>query len=559
MDLEQRILDAISAYKNNEYTSIRKCAASYSIAESTLRLRLSGGVSRSTAHEHEQYLLTAEEQTLIKWISKLSKYGCPVSPKFTRELAFEIRRSRVPLSTPNPSSTTSISRPGKRWIDRLYTRYPEIKGAWSRQLESSRYNGTRYSIVESYFSSLTELFISNTYAPEDIYNVDESGFAIGASQTSRVLINIRDTASWKRIPGRQQWITAIECIRASGEALPPLLIFKAKYTNTGWIPPNTPLNWRFSTSNSGWTSDSHAYEWVSTIFDPETRREDGRRRLLLLDGHGSHLTSQFIAYCLNSAIDIVVLPPHSSHILQPLDVAVFGPLKRALADETDSLSRLDPGRISRVEWTSSYIRARERALTTSNILSGFRATGISPLSPITILSTLEMPEAPRTPGPLIDGQSTATCLLDRSLLASSPPDGTELRQANSVLNSIVQESSTLESPVKRYIARATAALEKSNSELALLRRENSEQKELLETRKKRTKGKRVALQGKFVFNTEEILQVVRKAEAEAAKKKTRKRKRNASPTPEIEEDVEEVLESEDSESEGSCIAVATRR
>jgi hypothetical protein len=62
-----------------------------------------------------------------------------------------------------------------------------------------------------------------------------------------------------------------------------------------------------------------------------------------------------------------------------------------------------------------------------------------------------------------------------------------------------------------------------------------------------------------VFNTEEILEVVRKAEAETAKKKTRKRKRNASPTPELEDIIEEVLEDEDSESEGSCINVALRR
>lgn len=60
--------------------------------------------------------------------------------------------------------------------------------------------------------------------------MDESGFSVGTSQTSRKLINIRERASWKRINGRQEWITAIECIRASGVALPPLLIFKIDTT-----------------------------------------------------------------------------------------------------------------------------------------------------------------------------------------------------------------------------------------------------------------------------------------------------------------------------------------
>ncbi len=222
-----------------------------------------------------------------------------------------------------------------------------------------------------------------------------------------------------------------------------------------------------------------------------TRRPDGKtggRRLLILDGHGSHLTSRFLAYCFSVSIDVVILPPHSSHRLQPLDVAVFGPLKRALAEKTDTLTRLDTGRISRVDWTTAYIRAGEQAITSQNILSGFRTTGLQPLSPITVLSTLEMPDNPGTPSreSRLDGN------LDLTLLNSSPPDGTELREANTVLSRAVGGNATIETPVKRYISRATLALEKTVSENTLLRKENTEQRKLLETRKKRTKGKRVA-------------------------------------------------------------------
>lgn len=83
---------------------------------------------------------------------------------------------------------------------------------------------------------MTKLWKEHQYLPENVYNMDESGFAVGASQSSRALVNIREKSSWKVVSGRQEWITAIECISAAGVALPPILIFKAKHTHTGCNP-----------------------------------------------------------------------------------------------------------------------------------------------------------------------------------------------------------------------------------------------------------------------------------------------------------------------------------
>jgi hypothetical protein len=219
--------------------------------------------------------------------------------------------------------------------------------------------------------------------------MDESSFAVGTSQSYRALVNIRHKSSWKVVHSRQEWITTIESVSAAGVVIPPLIIFEAKHTNTGWIPKHTPADWRFPTSNSGWTSDSHDYEWLSTVFEPLTRPEDPHlRRLLITDGHSSHVTARVITFCIGHAIDLLVLPPHCSHELQPLDVGVFAPLECALARETDKVSRLDSGRISRVERTEVHVRARCRALTAQNICSRWRATGLKLLSQITVLNRL---------------------------------------------------------------------------------------------------------------------------------------------------------------------------
>jgi hypothetical protein len=174
-----------------------------------------------------------------------------------------------------------------------------------------------------------------------------------------------------------------------------LFIFEAKHTNTAWIPKDTPSDWQLSTSNSGWTSDSHAFEWLTTVFEPSTHPMDPtHHRLLVMDSHGSHITANVITFCMRHAIDLLILPPHTSHTLQPFDVSVFSPLRLALAAETDGVSRLDSRRLQRVEWTTMYIRARERAFTAANIVSGWKATGLGPLSPITVLKKLSTPHTP---------------------------------------------------------------------------------------------------------------------------------------------------------------------
>jgi len=86
--------------------------------------------------------------------------------------------------------------------------------------------------VKTWFEAVTEVHFRYQYVPDYIYNMDKSGFAVGESQSSRALVNIREKSSWKVISGRQEWITAIKCVSASGKAIPPLIIFKAKHTNT---------------------------------------------------------------------------------------------------------------------------------------------------------------------------------------------------------------------------------------------------------------------------------------------------------------------------------------
>ena len=69
--------------------------------------------------------------------------------------------------------------------------------------------------------------------------------------------------------------------------------------------------------------------WWLRNFDEQTREKAaGRPRLLLVDGHSSHYTVEFIKYAREANIIVLCYPSHTTHVLQGLDVVAFAILKR---------------------------------------------------------------------------------------------------------------------------------------------------------------------------------------------------------------------------------------
>ena len=195
---EEDLTTAITAYRNGEYTSIRKCAYAFNIPHSTFSDRLTRATTRSRSHESQKILSTAEEEILLKSITRLSKLGCPITLSLTRDLAEEIRLSCFHLSS-TPTSYPPIS---KRWIDRFRKRYPELKTVYSRALDASWFEGVNYLVINAYFDTLINLFLKNFYPSNAIFNVDETSFALGTTLPSKVLIKRGDTTVFKKISGR---------------------------------------------------------------------------------------------------------------------------------------------------------------------------------------------------------------------------------------------------------------------------------------------------------------------------------------------------------------------
>jgi hypothetical protein len=119
--------------------------------------------------------------------------------------------------------------------------------------------------------------------------------------------------------------------------------------------------------------------------------------------------------------------------------------------------------------TFAYVKMLSHRPT--SYLAGERATGLNPLNPITVLETLVMEVASR---PLRPPMTSELRSLDMSLLNSSPPDGTELRQAKTLFNAQVYEATGFSSLAKRIAKRMIRALETTQSELGTVRNELAE-------------------------------------------------------------------------------------
>ena len=106
----------------------------------------------------------------------------------------------------------------------------------------------------------------------------------------------------------------------------------------------------------------------------------------------------FKDFCLQNYILTLCMPAHTSHILQPLDVSCFGPLKKAYGSQIERKMRLGINHITKEEFLPAFFAAHQQAMTTETITSGFKATGLVPFNPERVLAELG-PTIEATPSP----------------------------------------------------------------------------------------------------------------------------------------------------------------
>jgi len=108
-------------------------------------------------------------------------------------------------------------------------------------------------------------------------------------------------------------------------------------------------------------------DWIRYFNFHIVSRTKGKYRLLILNGHNSHYSEEFETYYQEHNIITLYIPPYSSHLLQPLNIGYFGPLKKAYSYQIKQLIRINITHISKLEFLYAFREAFFTSITEKNI------------------------------------------------------------------------------------------------------------------------------------------------------------------------------------------------
>ncbi len=313
-------------------------------------------------------------------------------------------------------------------------------------------------------------------------------------------------------------MTAVECVSADGRYLNPMIIWPASTHRSNWTTYPTP-GWHYAYSHSGYTDSYISLQWLKLVFEPQTReRASQRPRVLICDGFGTHESLEILEFCFENNIILCRLPSHTSHKLQPCDVAVFSPLKASYRDQVERIKRGGVGTIGKQHFPYLYSLAKERAFTKRNILAGWRASGLYPFNPDKVLTEIPKPINKST------SPTLKTCEIDvhpQGELLQTPVTSEALTSLHNLIKQdAYAEDEMSKERMKRHLEMFANAAQKCFAERALPREQINFLRKINNEAKVRKATKLLVLGKAKVMSYEDLEEArVKRAAKDAAKAK----------------------------------------
>ena len=372
---DEEIIKALTAIRAGK--SIRQTSLQTGIPKSTLQAKITGNRPIGKKTGPSSILKADEETSLVTWIMHRSKLGFPITrTQLINSVAHLIKQ----LNRKNPF-TNGI--PGRQWVKAFFKRHPEITSQVSQCSSNGRASVTE-KVLRGWFREVEKYLIEKNLVGIDgarVFNVDELTFYLNP-KNERVIVKKGNKAVNSFVQNdEKECLTVLFTTNARGTLAPPMILFpyeRIPYSISQSMPPG----WSIGKADNGWMTGETFFKYVCNVFEPWLTTNCIQRPVILfVDGHSSHLTMPLTDFCRNHQIELIALFPNATHLIQPLDVALFCTLKAAWRNSVVQWRSFNDNKKLRREDFGPLLQVSIDSIDLPEVMSdGFRKTGLHPFS-----------------------------------------------------------------------------------------------------------------------------------------------------------------------------------
>lgn len=371
-DYSEDILELAVEYVKNNTMSSREAEKTFGIPRRTILNKVNKVHSKSVGGQTK--LTDEEEEKLVNVLIASADYGSPMTKMDVKVLVYKYleKNSRTYLFGGKLPSDT--------WVDGFLNRHRlKLTIRTTQNIKKVRAEKGLQE-MEQFFDNLRETL--KNVPPSNILNFDETNLSDNPG-TSKCVFRRGVKHPERILNNTKSCISVMFTASAAGTCLPVYVVYKSTNLYSEWLEGG-PDGTRYSCSKSGWFDTASFEDYFNTIIVPWAKQNPGPK-VVIGDNLSSHINVEVVELCQKHDIRLVFLPPNSTHLTQPLDVAYFGPLKREWKKILLDYKFKNPGQTTLnkkhfpklLTQLLENMKHREK----NNILSGFRATGIWPLNP----------------------------------------------------------------------------------------------------------------------------------------------------------------------------------
>ena len=300
---------------------VYRAAKLYGVPLTTLRDRVDNRISMDTTSSGPAPVLNQlEEAKLVEYIKEMAYVGYGYT--------------RAEILNMATDYAIHLGKRGKdekvfsmNWFYSFIGRWPELRVVKSSSLSEQRAKSASKESLNNYFVELNKIMLKYDLKDklQHIYNIDEKG--INTEYRPQNVVARKGYHPQTVMGERTKTVTVIGAGNALGSQIPPYFIFPGQRMLPDLMEGKI-YGADGTVTQSGWSNTDVFRTYLQQHFLKYVQgRDESQPILVLYDGHKSHFSIELIEWANMNNIILFVLPPHCSHILQPMDVGCFGPFQ----------------------------------------------------------------------------------------------------------------------------------------------------------------------------------------------------------------------------------------